>query len=435
MESFKNFMTDTKFLLPNWSWIAIALVVAAVVIIIACSIAAGRKKKHGHSADETAVEIQPENGEKTETAEVGSDNGFDKLIEPFYPTPESAVIYEGATVETDEVTAPEKQPVEENVQAVSEEDHEEKEEPAEEIEYRSEQVAAPEHVDEVTYSAVVTPVVEGEENPVKKTAAKKTTTAKKSTAKSTAKKPAAKKASTAKKPAPKKTETKTVKLVKEEEEVKQPEPVKAEAAKPAKKTTAKPAAKKPAETKASAKAKPAKSDSIPKVSAVLTEDIPEPTRTEPEVAPVKPVAKQTVLKTEDKKAAKKPAAKKTDPVKAETAKAELKKAAAKKPAAAKPAAAKPAAKKPAPKKAEIADVSQKVAKSTPKGPEKIYHVSRRPQDNKWEVRLEGSSKAIKLFRTKAEAMDYAIPLAGDDSDNSRVIIHKADGRPKNVAFL
>ncbi|MDE6868594.1 MAG: DUF2188 domain-containing protein, partial [Clostridia bacterium] len=172
---------------------------------------------------------------------------------------------------------------------------------------------------------------------------------------------------------------------------------------------------------------------------VLTEDIPEPVRTEPEVAPIKPVAKQTVLKQEQKqeqepkkeavKAVKKETAKKPVAKKAEV-KTEPKKATAKK-----PAASKTASKKPAPKKADIADVSQKVAKAVPTGPEKVYHVSRRPQDNKWEVRIEGSSKAIKLFRTKAEAMDYAIPLAGDDTDNVRVIIHKADGRPKNVAFL
>ena len=59
METFTKFMTDNKFLLPNWSWIAIALVVIAVIIIIACSVALGRKKKHARSAEEndvTAVE-------------------------------------------------------------------------------------------------------------------------------------------------------------------------------------------------------------------------------------------------------------------------------------------------------------------------------------------------------------------------------------------
>ncbi len=51
------------------------------------------------------------------------------------------------------------------------------------------------------------------------------------------------------------------------------------------------------------------------------------------------------------------------------------------------------------------------------------------------MRIEGSQKAIKLFRTKKEAEDYAIPLAGDDTDNVRVVIHRANGKPKNVAYL
>ena len=436
MDTFKQFMTETKFYLPNWSWLAIALVVIAVIIIIACTVAVSRKKKRAQIAEENSVVSEPEYGEKTD---VESD-GYDKLIEPFYPAPENTVVYEGSHVENDEITAPVEEAVIEQKEEYSEPVESHQEQPAEEIEYHSEQVEESGHVDEVTYSAVVTPVEQTKEEPAKKTTAKKKTSGKKTAAKkSTAKKPAAKKAA-AKKPAAKKTETKPVEEVKEEA-TEQPATVTETAEKkPTKKTTAKKTAasknttsKKPAAEKKPAKAKPVKSESVPTVSEILTEDIPEPVQTQPEVTPAKPKAKQAALKEDKKEAVK---AKAEPEKKAEKKPAKKTEAKPKKSAAAKPAAKKPAkstaTKKP---KIEIVDVAATVASANPTGEEKVYHVSKRPQDNKWEIRIEGSSKAIKLFRTKKEAEEYAIPLAGDDTDNVRVVIHRADGRPKNIAYL
>ena len=104
----------------------------------------------------------------------------------------------------------------------------------------------------------------------------------------------------------------------------------------------------------------------------------------------KEVKKDSKAKVEAKKPAAKPAAK---PAKAET----------KKPAA------KPAA------KVEEKDISNK-----------IYHISKRKEDGKWQVKFASGQKAIKLFDTQAEAIDYAKKLA--DNQEGSISIHKVDGK-------
>lgn len=42
---------------------------------------------------------------------------------------------------------------------------------------------------------------------------------------------------------------------------------------------------------------------------------------------------------------------------------------------------------------------------------KIYHVSKRKEDSKWIIKLEGSDKVIKTFATKVEAEEYVDGLA------------------------
>lgn len=54
------------------------------------------------------------------------------------------------------------------------------------------------------------------------------------------------------------------------------------------------------------------------------------------------------------------------------------------------------------------------AKSTDtkaKSKSKIYHVSKRKDDGKWTIKLEGSDKVIKTFATKVEAEEYVEGLA------------------------
>lgn len=139
---------------------------------------------------------------------------------------------------------------------------------------------------------------------------------------------------------------------------------------------------------------------------------PEPVPVEDEPVAKKPAAKKktTAAKKEEPKAAEpeeaKPAAKTTATKTA--AKTTATKSAATK-TAAKPAAAKPAA------KAVSADDV------------KVYHISKRT-DKKWEVRLDGGDKALKLFFTQKEAIDYVRKVSG----KKKIIVHKEDGTTREV---
>ena len=104
-------------------------------------------------------------------------------------------------------------------------------------------------------------------------------------------------------------------------------------------------------------------------------------------------------KKEEKKPAKKAApAKKTQPAK----KAEPAKKAA-------------PAKKPAPKKA-AADATR------------TYHVVKRKEDGKWEVKFAGGQKAIKLFDTQKEAIEYSKKMA--DNQGGAMLVHNSKGANK-----
>ena len=57
---------------------------------------------------------------------------------------------------------------------------------------------------------------------------------------------------------------------------------------------------------------------------------------------------------------------------------------------------------------------------------KAYHVSRRPDLNKWQVKATGSSRALKLFNTQKEAIDYANQLTA--GTNIPVRVHSKAGK-------
>ena len=57
---------------------------------------------------------------------------------------------------------------------------------------------------------------------------------------------------------------------------------------------------------------------------------------------------------------------------------------------------------------------------------KAYHVSRRPELNKWQVKATGSDKALKLFNTQKEAIEYAEQLAR--SQNASIRVHSKEGK-------
>lgn len=57
---------------------------------------------------------------------------------------------------------------------------------------------------------------------------------------------------------------------------------------------------------------------------------------------------------------------------------------------------------------------------------KALHVSRRPELNKWQVKATGSDKALKLFDTQKEAIDYAEGVAR--RQNISVRVHSRGGK-------
>lgn len=63
---------------------------------------------------------------------------------------------------------------------------------------------------------------------------------------------------------------------------------------------------------------------------------------------------------------------------------------------------------------------------------KVYHISKRKDDNKWQVKAEGADKALKLFLTQDQAIEFAKKTAGNQE--ARIVIHKADGTFRNLTY-
>lgn len=85
------------------------------------------------------------------------------------------------------------------------------------------------------------------------------------------------------------------------------------------------------------------------------------------------------------------------------------------------------AKKAEPKKtAPKAEPEKKVVEN------KIYHITKRKEDGKWQVKFGGGEKAIKLFDTQAEAIAYAKKLA--ESQDGSISIHKVDGKTRKQNY-
>ncbi|MDE6598180.1 MAG: DUF2188 domain-containing protein, partial [Clostridia bacterium] len=139
--------------------------------------------------------------------------------------------------------------------------------------------------------------------------------------------------------------------------------------------------------------------------------------------PAKATASKTATKATAKKEEEKPAAKKATAKKEEPAKATASKTAAK--PAAKKEEAKPA-EKPAVKKTAAA------AKPEPGDEKRVYHISKRKEDGMWQIKASGGAKAVKLFRTQAEAIDAAVTVA--QNQGGRVVVHKANGAFKSISL-
>ncbi len=77
-----------------------------------------------------------------------------------------------------------------------------------------------------------------------------------------------------------------------------------------------------------------------------------------------------------------------------------------------------------PKKAEAKEAEPKKAETKKEGV-KVYHVSKRASDNKWQVFIRGSDKVIKLFNTKVEAEEYCTKMA--KNQGATLQVHKSKG--------
>lgn len=63
---------------------------------------------------------------------------------------------------------------------------------------------------------------------------------------------------------------------------------------------------------------------------------------------------------------------------------------------------------------------------------KTYHISKRKEDNRWQVKAAGGEKALKLFNTQAEAIEYAKKVAGNQEAN--IMVHKEDGSFRKLKY-
>ena len=63
---------------------------------------------------------------------------------------------------------------------------------------------------------------------------------------------------------------------------------------------------------------------------------------------------------------------------------------------------------------------------------KTYHIAKRRADNRWQVKMAGGAKAVKLFNTQYEAIDFAKKLA--ENQEAKIVIHKEDGTFRRLTY-
>lgn len=89
------------------------------------------------------------------------------------------------------------------------------------------------------------------------------------------------------------------------------------------------------------------------------------------------------------------------------------------------------AKKAAPKKEAPKKVAPKKAAAKKEAPKKeatrTYHLVKRA-DGKWEVKFAGGQKAIKLFNTQKEAVEYSKQMAKNQGGS--MLVHNSKGENK-----
>ncbi len=87
-----------------------------------------------------------------------------------------------------------------------------------------------------------------------------------------------------------------------------------------------------------------------------------------------------------------------------------------------------------PKKEEKVSVTKEVKadvkKTDAKKSGKVYHVSHHPSEDKWQVKLAKGEKALKLFDTQLEAIQYAKEVS--KSQGGSIRLHSVNGRIRKI---
>ena len=88
--------------------------------------------------------------------------------------------------------------------------------------------------------------------------------------------------------------------------------------------------------------------------------------------------------------------------------------------------------KPKAKKLSKKDLNKSTTKIAPPkkssdDAKRVYHVSKR-EDGKWQVKFAGGEKAIKLFKTQKEALDYSKEMT--KNQKGALLVHNSKGKNK-----
>jgi hypothetical protein len=59
---------------------------------------------------------------------------------------------------------------------------------------------------------------------------------------------------------------------------------------------------------------------------------------------------------------------------------------------------------------------------------RVYHISKRDVDGMWQVKFAGGEKAIKLFKTQKEALEYTKVMA--KNQEGKILTHATKGEHK-----
>ena len=96
--------------------------------------------------------------------------------------------------------------------------------------------------------------------------------------------------------------------------------------------------------------------------------------------------------------------------------------------------AQPAQAKPAPQAepAPAQTVQSQQTDAAKLGGIKVYHITKRKLDGKWQIKFNNGKKAIKLFDTQLQAIEYAKALA--INQEASIMIHKEDGTFRKLRY-